>query len=171
MSKNIYYYLGFAVGFALAIIILSIIFTFRKRKGLCKYDERQELARTKACKYGLIVLVAYLIIFGLLNDMDILSFGSYMTSNLIGICLSVGVFAVNSIWNDAYFAIKEKPKRFYILFTAALVLNIIVAIRSYTDDFSSEILSWNLIVAIMLAVILIVMVIKGLRHNRLKEEE
>lgn len=73
MNRSIYYYLGVVVGIIVAVIAVSIVSLCKKKKGGCEFDERQELARTRASKYGVITLIGYLLIFGLLDDMGVFS--------------------------------------------------------------------------------------------------
>lgn len=171
MNRSIYYYLGVVVGIIVAVIAVSIVSLCKKKKGGCEFDERQELARTRASKYGFITLTGYLLIFGLLDDMGVFSFGTYMTSNLVGICLGVGVFAINSIWNDAYFSLRERPARFIFIFIVLLFINAFAAVRCIMDGESLTTVSWNIIVAVLLLFVMGTIGLKRLKDRHCDEAE
>lgn len=131
---NIEYILGVIVGILFAILLIAVIGWFAKKVGgkldlsfrnnKKNFDERQQLIRGKAYKYGFFTLILFLIIkFALEKVLDTMLFSSF-AGNWIGICLSIAVFAIVCVWNDAYISLNENMKGVIILFIGVALLNI-----------------------------------------------
>ena len=81
------------------------------------YDERQELVRGRAYKYGFFTVAAIssvLMIYCAFEQKDSVNVFFSMLSVFSGIV----VFAAYCIWHDAFFTLKKKPTSYIILFTA-----------------------------------------------------
>jgi len=127
--------LGFFTGLIIVFIVALVIgLIIKKKNGPAKYDERQELIRGRAFKAAFWVLIAYLCLNGLLQVGTGLEWADLMTSSFIGICLSLTVFVVICIMNDAYFAFNQKPKFYMILFGFLIALNLTVGIINLTEN-------------------------------------
>lgn len=96
-----------AIGIALA---LFISFKFRKES----YDERQLLARNAACRTAFMILICYCIVCGLLSVFNI-AWADTAYQMLIGITVSLTVFMVKCIINDASLNFLGKHKWGYII--------------------------------------------------------
>lgn len=168
-----YYYLGIAVGIVAGIILVMIAaINYRKKTGKCEYDERQERARGKAYKYGFFTLMVYLLIYGTLQDITEVYWGKGLVGVSFGICISVAVFAVISIWNDAYFSLRENPRRFTVLFVAVAVLNLSTGMRHIVhSEGLTDYNILNLFMGVTALVILAAMGAKALKNRREKEED
>ncbi len=97
------------------------------------------LARGKAFRAAYIVLVSYLAVYAFI-DLLVIVWSDGFTGILIGICLSVTVFVVLCIKNDAYISIQEKPGFYIMLFSffivvilAPGVMNLLYGISLITD--------------------------------------
>ena len=168
MNHSKWYAVGIIVG-----VLFAVVMTFiwvKRRKGKCEFDERQERSRGRAFKYGFFTALVYFMgysIGGIINQ------GNWMhdpTWVFAGLCLSVGVFAVNAIWNDAYFSLNETPKSYIVLFIALAVTNLTGGIRGVLDEDSGD-NSLNFCLGILLLCILIVLGVKRFRDKRVGEEE
>jgi len=130
-----HFVLGFFTGLIIVLIVaLVIALIVKKKNGPAKYDERQELLRGRAFKYAFLVLIAYLCLNGLLQVGTGLEWADLMTSSFIGICLSVTVFVVICIMNDAYFAFNQKPKFYLVMFGVLIAVNLTIGIFNLTNE-------------------------------------
>lgn len=171
MGSNGFFYLGILCGLIVGVVVIVI----RRRKSgrvMCEFDERQELARGKAFQYGFYALLLYLLFYGLVEDMTGVYWGKGMTGVALGICIGVGVFAAVSIWNDAYFSLWERPKRFIVLFSVVMVSNLYLGISHLQEPEQSPNYGYiNLFLGITFLEILLVMGAKALKNRRESEEE
>lgn len=163
------YHWGFLAGVVVGVIILLIVCVVKKKKlGTCEFDERQQFARGKAYKYGFFTLLIYLFLYGVLHDITEYYFGKNLVGISLGICIGVTVFAVVSIWNNAYFSMQENPKRFVLLFALIGILNLGIGISHILHP--DELVDYgyiNLFIGVMTLVILAAL---GLRAQRNKQE-
>lgn len=119
------FFLGFAVGlFAVAALCFLIAFITKSNQKENCYDERQKYFRSKAIQAAYAVLVVYLILYGMLNSVYGIQWFDNFTGSFIGICLSITVFAVICILNDAYVKFQEKPGQTIILFAFLSIVNL-----------------------------------------------
>lgn len=130
-----HFVLGFFTGLMIVFIIALVVsLIVKKKNGPAKYDERQELLRGRAFKYAFWVLIAYLCLNGLLQVGTGLEWADLMTSSFIGICLSLTVFVVICIMNDAYFAFNQKPRLYLVMFGILIAVNLTAGILNLTDN-------------------------------------
>lgn len=158
------YWLGLICGMASGVIFVALAaWIIRKiggKFGGCgmkkkTYDERQLLARGKAYKNAFFTLIIYFIVAGTLYDFlnirMLMSFGGLW----IGICISVGVFAITCILKDAYMNLYENAKGIMMLFLVG-VLNIAISILNKVSLLEEGVVSLesiNLIAGILFLVI------------------
>lgn len=168
MENSKAYLAGILVGFA-AVAIAGFIakVVFKKKIFSCEYDERQELIRGRAFKYGFLAMMVYFAVFGI--GSGILDHELVPTRILcvIGIGIGLTVFAVYAIWHDAYYALKEKPTAYIVLFLAVIVLNVFAAVRFWVGhEPGVSPVSMNLIFAAVFLVILIVQLMKMAKDKK-----
>lgn len=171
MEHSIAYLLGMVVGVA-AVAVIGIIgkVVFKKRVFSCDYDERQELIRGRAFKYGFWVMAAYFLAYGLMAEFLNPKYIGTGSISILGVGIGILVFAVYAIWHDAYYALTENPKRFTMLFGALMVLNLVGGIRYIRENNGeTEMISVNLIFAVVFMVILLVQVLKIIKDKKNKE--
>ena len=127
MEKNIAYNVGFIVGIVSVMVIAVIVAMIKKKKGepASVYDERQEIARGKAYKAGYFTLVIYIVVISVvqmwLENIVLLTFAGLW----IGVALSVGVFVIICIIQEAYVSLVQKPIGIIIGFIIPAVSNIV----------------------------------------------
>lgn len=89
------------------------------------YDERQILARGKACQTAFIVLAGYVLGASCLDEFlgcpQLMSFGGLW----LGVCLSILIFVSICIWKDAYLPLQENTKEFNIMGILISILNLV----------------------------------------------
>lgn len=127
MGKSLSYVLGVIAGILLVFLVYGILRVVTKRRGKCanaQFDERQVVARGRAYRYAFFTVLFYLLGWGLFElAADIRLWDTY-TGCFLGVFLSVTVFAVVAILNDAYFAVNEKPATYLGIFALVTVLNL-----------------------------------------------
>ncbi len=122
------YNVGKAVGIIFGIIVGLVICIFvfrymnRDKKIVTKYDERQEMARGRAYKYGFwasMVAAAVVMALEIAGVQIATSFTKYFFIMFVGIMVQVGY----SILNDAYYGINTNKKRLIIICIIAGLCN------------------------------------------------
>ncbi len=114
-----------AFGIIVGLIICIFLFRYmnRDKKVITKYDERQEMARGKAYKYG---FWASMIAAAVVMTLDIAgievasSFTKYFFIMFVGILVQVTI----SILNDAYYGINTNKKRLIVICIVAGIINL-----------------------------------------------
>jgi len=167
------YVLGICCGILFAVIILAFVRRrlYGKAFGSSKetYDERQLLARGEAYKAAFFTAMGWMIVSALIRDL--LDTSVQMT---LGICLSVGVFAIVCIKKDAYLSLREKPKNCIRWFLILALLNLVPFAVNMTQGKSlieNGVLTWhatNVVVALLLIAVSIAIV---LRQRQIRMEE
>lgn len=155
--------LGVTVGVILTIVLLFVTKKNGRLKG--EYDERQQLIRGKGFKYAFFF---HLIFDGLLIVCNICEIDIPFETGailLIGVGLSVCIYASYAILNDAYFALNEKVSSMIGIFAVLGILNFLGAFRQIVagEVIKNGIVTCNLnnlTVSLMLLEILIVLLIK-----------
>ena len=168
------YVAGFVVGFLLVFAALVFV---RKQvhkhvggvpNGKCSFDERQELVRGKAFKYGFFTIIACNIAIGWVPSIFEVQI-PMDTSVALFMCVAVGivVFASYAIWNEGYFALNERPKAMMILFAFIAAVNVFAGIMNGVEGKLVEngVLQMgcvNIICAVIFIIIFIVVLLKSI---------
>ncbi|MDE7300312.1 MAG: hypothetical protein K2N94_16055, partial [Lachnospiraceae bacterium] len=145
--------------------------------GQCRYDERQQLAQGRAYKTAFFVLLFYIMMATLLENLEITGMLMSFAGLWLGICIAVSVFAVICIWRDAYLSLYERAGTLLVVFGIIFILNLVISIQTILDgtplivDGRLGPKCLNLIVSAMLAVILIMFAAKLRYNKRLEEDE
>lgn len=176
MGKNLAYVLGVIVGILFVMLFCGIFAIVTKRRGKCanvQFDERQMVAHGKAYRYAFFTVLFYLLAWGLFELATGARLWDTYTGCFLGVFLSVTVFAVVAILNDAYFAVNERPATYLGIFTLVMVLNLGIGIWNLItgDDpiVENGMLNYhsvNLLVGGMFLVILIVAAIRVWQGKR-----
>lgn len=177
---NLAYALGFFAGIASVAVILSIISVLYKRKygkRRYEYDERQEALRGKAYRSAYFTLMVYLAINGIIAKGFEIKWADTMTESMLGIFISVGVFVIQCIKNDAYISLSERPATYLTMFSVIGFLNILICTFYYirhgsfmTDGMLNEIVL-NLFSGIMFLILASAMAIKMFRERQLRKRD
>lgn len=137
------YALGIIVGI-LGCIIFMLIFgklvykkQYRDKANIFNekkiYDERQLMARGRAYKGGFISLIISLLFMEIANeaikDVNLMGYSGV----LICITISVTVFAVICIVNDAYISLYESAKKVVVMFIVIGGFNLAIGISEYVS--------------------------------------
>jgi len=119
------------VSFSAVVIVLIILKRFADRHSGEQFDERQILYRQKAYANAAWMAIVFNIFVFIEGD----SLAKYLSLSFVGVAtlfLLVGVFAVSSIYYDAYFAPRKK-KSFVVLYGLTFFLQLGVAILQWRD--------------------------------------
>ena len=159
--------LGFIVGLLLVAVISLVIRKLLKRKGARgEYDERQQIVRGKAYTVAYATLLIYLAVWFVLASMQI---PWVVTPEfvLIGVLLSVTVFAGYSIFHDAYFKASEKPMSWIIILALVGALNLGIGVWNLVRREAGGLhASGNLSTGLALIAVLICALIKRVLDRR-----
>ena len=119
------------VSFSAVVIVLIILKRFADRHSGEQFDERQILYRQKAYSNAAWMAIVFNIFIFIEGD----SLAKYLSLSFVGVAtlfLLVGVFAVSSIYYNAYFAPRKK-KSFVVLYSLIFFLQLGVAILQWRN--------------------------------------
>ena len=136
-GTSIAYKWGFGAGVVVGLVLVGIVIRLllgRKSKRSREYDERQKLAQGIAYKYGYYTLLGYLAAVSLFDLMTGVRWCSLYTGVFLGVLLSVGVFGIVGICNDAYFPFRENPGRYIALFAVLGAMNVVIGVSHYLHE-------------------------------------
>lgn len=152
------------------LMVGVIVFMVIKNYGqssMREYDERQKLAQGQAAKTALFTMVAYILIIGLFDMLNNVTWAPFIIEGFIGIALGLGVYASVCIFKDAYIAVRVKPARMLLFIGGICLMNMGICLPYFlpgTDGFITDgmlnIHSLNLICVILLFVIFWELVLK-----------
>ncbi|MCR5651393.1 MAG: hypothetical protein K6F86_09465 [Lachnospiraceae bacterium] len=117
---------GMAAGLVAGLIICVILFRYmnKDKKILTKYDERQEMARGRAYKYGFWASMATAAVV-MITDVAEISLASSFTKYFFIMFVGILVQVTYSIFNDAYLGINTNKKRLMIICIIAGLCNLL----------------------------------------------
>ena len=124
-----FYVAGVAVGLLFAAV-LAVIQKTKKKK---EYDERQYLARGRGFQYAFFTLMFYDMIYGGAYAGEEPGWCDNTTGIFIGILLSLVVFGVYCIWNDAYMNLRQSPRSVALFFGGIGIMNLTIGIGAFLD--------------------------------------
>lgn len=136
MEHSSSYTAGFFVGFG-AVILLALLVILAKRKlrgpSSKQYDERQRAAQGKAYQWAYYTLLSYTLAAGLFDLSTGIVWADRYMEMMLGVFLSVGVFAAICIRHDAYVGFRDQPKKYILLFVVLGLINIIPSVLTITQ--------------------------------------
>ena len=127
MKHSFSYMMGMLVGIVLSVaLIFGLIYLLNKRLGFRReYDERQRLAQGKAYKAAFFTLLCYLAGYGIFDLLTGIRWCDSYTGAFVGVILSVTVFAIICIREDAYVSYKENPKISLVILSVIGAINLV----------------------------------------------
>ena len=166
--------IGFLVGILVVAIACAITMKLARKKGVksTEFDERQVAARGRAFTLAYATLGLYLAAWIVLNSLKLPFFATRL-SVLIGLLLSVVVFAGYCIFSDAYFRTSDKPASWTGICGAIGLLNTGIGVWHAIDATTAQ-ERWfenhNLFVGIMILAVFVCLLVKR-RMDRRSEAE
>ena len=170
---------AFVIGFLAALIAVLSLRAVRTRQtgGEPKvYDERQLAVRGRANRWAYQVLAIYVLLYALFNDLGGLQWAQPFPAVMIGVCLSILVFAFICLKSDAYVSLTTRPQRLLWILAIVCIINFAGA---YTNIINEGMLtngmlnanSVNLIVGITFAILFIAILMQHLRNQNAADDE
>lgn len=122
---------GITAGIIVGLIICIFLFRYmnKDKKVMTKYDERQEMARGKAYKYGFwasMIAAAFV----MLLDISMITLASSFTKYFFIMFVGIIAQVTYSIWNDAYYGINTNKKRLIIICIVAGIINLLSVVAN-----------------------------------------
>lgn len=161
----------FGVVFGLLLVILLLKITKKDGSIKCKFDERQEMARGRAFKYGFFTLMICNVVYALLDEsFSVLPVTGSAASGII-IVIGAGVMISYSIWQDAYFSLNENRKRLMVVFGILGLVNLALGIFGILDgrSFQNGVVNFqitNLLCAVLFLIIFVELAAKQVVDGR-----
>lgn len=161
----------FGVVFGLLLVILLLKITKKDGSIKCKFDERQEMARGRAFKYGFFTLMICNGAYALLDEaFSGLPVTGSAASGII-IVIGAGVMISYSIWQDAYFSLNENRKRLMAVFGILGLVNLALGIFGILDgrSFQNGVVNFqitNLLCAVLFLIIFVELAAKQVVDGR-----
>ena len=172
---------GLFAGILSALLIYLLVAQFTKKEKLNNndFDERQELIRGKAYKYGFFTMIIMTLFVMAAIEFNISLPVTASLAMFIALLISIDVYAVYSIINDAYFGVGTNKMRYCIFFVIIIALNLVGGASNLNNLAKSGeriVLGFsdaaNLCVALAFLPILVIMIVKILEEKKeLNDEE
>lgn len=162
------YIWGFVFGIVSAGLLIALIaIVVRKLTGgkKCRYDERQKLAQGRAYKAAYMVLLVYLMGAGIFSMATGIRWCDEFTFGMIGVLLSISVYACLCIWNDAYVNVNQSPKGMILMLGGIGVMNLGISIMnlSHGSWIEDGILTFRCVNPLCAAVLLLIALVFGIK--------
>lgn len=127
---NSYRFLGVMIGLAVGLILVVLFFKYvnNNHRVQSEYDERQQIVRSRGYKAAFFAMVIYEAIMIILSIGGIELPFSDCVIHFIGIMVGCLVLSGYAIWNGAYWGLNNNRKRFIIILTVTMIINLIPAI-------------------------------------------
>lgn len=176
MNVNLPYLAGLACGLLVVGIACFVVFKLAKKitgKGRREYDERQQLCQGRAYKAAYYTLIGYLCFAGVFDLSTGIKWCDQFTSLMLGMFLSVGVFAVMCIFTDAYMPLHFKPTGTLIILTGLGIMNIGIGLVNHAPFIENGILTYrsiNFLAGITLIFVALLLLIKILIEKRAEQQ-
>lgn len=167
------YTLVFIIAFTIAVLGFITARLLKNQKP--QFDERQELIRGKAYKNAFLAVISY---GALYISASLLIEKEFLTTSvalIIGMFVGLVVYAVYSIWNEAFFSLNQTPKTYIILLICTAFLNAQSGINTIIDgsivaNGTLALKSISLICAVALTIILMTMLVKIVINKKAEQE-
>ena len=159
------------------IIVFFVSLVIRKRKGTSepKYDERQQLLRSRAYRSAFWVLVIYLCANGVYNLIAEAAWADAMTSSFIGVCLAITVFIVICINRDAYFPVNQRSRFYFGLFVFIMLINLVTGVLRLLNEsdsfFTDGMINYNVIPFVVFAMFSVILISLLIRRQAAKSQD
>lgn len=172
MGYNFGMLAGVLVGALVGIGIVVLLFKLKVMD--LTFDERQQLARGQAYKYGFWTLQGCLLLYGF-SDAALGRWCDVLTGVMLCVAVALVVFASICIVKDAYLSLKEKPRTIMTLLTVVAALNLVIGGMNLKcgQVVKDGVLTYgavNGICGLMLLVILVIYIVNYLLAKREEAE-
>ena len=156
------YIAGIIVGIVFVLALVVVFKVVLKKNGLIRkgiYDERQQIEKGKGFRLGFIVGLVYFMILMVVQLAEIKIDNAFWT--FVGICLSVGSFAIYCIIKNAYFGYNQPPKGINVLLFVIMLINLFPCIMSFIEKEDLRTTRINLVCVLLLLSVIVASLIKN----------
>ncbi len=166
--------IGILVGIVLAVILLKAI--NKNGKAKTEYDERQQIERGKAYKFGFYIMMIACVLMLTLQvcevDLSILGMTTWFLPIFAGIIAQISY----SIFHDAYEGLNTNMSRFFVVMAVIAVFNIVIAVISFVrigvmEDGIMRPQFLNLLCGILFLIIALELLVKKMMNDREERDE
>ena len=170
--------LGWIIGILVGIVLVVILLKAINKNGKAKtdYDERQQIERGKAYKYGFYTMMIACVLLLTLQifevDLSTLGLTTWFLPNFAGIIAQISY----SIFHDAYEGLNTSMPRFVGIMTGIAVFNFAFALISFgriglTEGGLLRPQFLNLLCGILFLIIAVELLVKKMMNNRGERDE
>jgi hypothetical protein len=171
---------GMIVGCWLVVIITTV--ARREEPSARKYDERQLTYQGKAYKFAFLTMLIYMgLLIAVYTAGDIVGTKLLPVDNatliLIGLLISVLVFAIYAVLKDAYFRMDENKNFLFGFFFVLAVFNLLIGFfRILNGDITENgvitfVSAGNLLAGFAMLIMIIVVIVKRILEKRDAEND
>ena len=166
----------FVIGIMVGVMIAAWLLSRKSLKKECEYDEMQLKIRAKGYQIGFFTALFLMLVLILLCELNCLTVVTPGFAIYTALIVSVTVFTIYCILNDAFLAIRGKANRYFFLFGMVVVIEGLVFVRSLVDGkmledgkltFGS---SAPAVIAVCFLAILITLAVKTIRNRKEADE-
>ncbi len=166
----------FAIGIMAGVMIVAWFLSRKSWKKECEYDEMQLKIRAKGFQIGFYTALFLMLILILLWEMNWLTFVTPGFAIYTALLISVTVFAIYCILNDAFLAIRGNANRYFWLFGLIVAVDGFVVVRNIINNEMLEdgklafVSGAPAVMVICFLAILITLAVKTIRNRKEAEE-
>ena len=163
----------------LVILIVFLVYSKKSYSSRDQYDERQLMLRTNAYRYSALTMLFCALVYFLVTQFAERAFVEDGVSALLIALIGVAVFAIYSIFNDAFFGLKGKrggigrPEVYAVVLAVIVIGNGIGAVRMFREHLlvKDGVLTHNVLNLALAVLFLLVLIAMGIKYLMNKREE
>ncbi len=157
------------------LFLILLVVLIARAKYSADYDERQQQVRGKAYGLGFFTNMASIFVAVAIDALDLFPADGYVLC-AAAVFPGIMVFLAYSIWNEAYFSLKDKEKSLMVVFGVIGGFNLIIAIVGVLDGRMWEngrlgLPVLNALCAVMFLEVFTVVLLKKISASKEQEED
>ena len=122
-----------AIGIMVGVMIAAWLLSRKSWKKECEYDEMQLKIRARGYQIGFYTALLLMLVLILLWELNWLTVATPGFAIYTALIISVTVFAIYCILNDAFLAIRGNANRYFWLFGLIIAIEGIVTVRNISN--------------------------------------
>ena len=122
-----------AIGIMVGVMIAAWLLSRKSWKKECEYDEMQLKIRARGYQIGFYTALFLMLVLILLWELNWLTVATPGFAIYTALIISVTVFAIYCILNDAFLAIRGNANRYFWLFGLIIAIEGIVTVRNISN--------------------------------------
>ena len=122
-----------AIGIMVGVMIAAWLLSRKSWKRECEYDEMQLKIRARGYQIGFYTALFLMLVLILLWELNWLTVATPGFAIYTALIISVTVFAIYCILNDAFLAIRGNANRYFWLFGLIIAIEGIVTVRNISN--------------------------------------